>query len=114
MRISDWSSDVCSSDLRPVRPVGETERCRGPAVPVGAAGHDVDLQSDAGRANHFGNRLAGVLLPGRIGAAVDPDLESVGEAGRGQQLLGLGIILYLLRQLGVFGKIGRATSREKV
>src|SRR3546814_871652 len=43
---------------RPVRPVGEAERRRGPAVPVGAAGNDVDLQSDAGRANHFGNRLA--------------------------------------------------------
>src|SRR3546814_20220220 len=29
MRISDWSSDVCSSDLRPSRPVPDlNQRCR--------------------------------------------------------------------------------------
>src|SRR3546814_8303652 len=41
MRISDWSSDVCSSDLRPphrARPVRGAARAQVPAVPRLAAG----------------------------------------------------------------------------
>src|SRR3546814_9215713 len=41
MRISDWSSDVCSSDLeqrtipgRTLRPSGRTHRCGPPAQPI--------------------------------------------------------------------------------
>src|SRR3546814_19612947 len=34
MRISDWSSDVCSSDLGHVRALGRSRRGRGPRLPV--------------------------------------------------------------------------------
>src|SRR3546814_5816104 len=69
-------------------PVGEAEGCRGPAVPVGAARHHVDLDIDACRPAHLGDRLAGVLLPAGAGNTVDTDLQAIGMTGLGQQLLG--------------------------
>src|SRR3546814_8188825 len=54
MRISDWSSDVCSSDLGPLSPSGESEARRvragledGQADPVGSA-HSLRRRALAG------------------------------------------------------------------
>src|SRR3546814_19164827 len=62
MRISDWSSDVCSSDLAAqfARDEGGEGRLAGGAVAV--AEHEVD-------AGH-GSVLAGGVAPGRHGVAV--------------------------------------------
>src|SRR3546814_12235531 len=59
MRISDWSSDVCSSDLRP---------CDGRAFPYGAAGEEPPRR--AGHAGHLVRRL--LRRPGPCGAALRP------------------------------------------
>src|SRR3546814_4798586 len=40
MRISDWSSDVCSSDLRLFRPVRDRGRTRASTAPVRPAEED--------------------------------------------------------------------------
>src|SRR3546814_5851864 len=38
MRISDWSSDVCSSDLATSRLLGTSARCKRPGAPADGAG----------------------------------------------------------------------------
>src|SRR3546814_13966704 len=43
-RISDWSSDVCASDLREVRAVGDVEQIIGP---VGLVQRGAKLQGDS-------------------------------------------------------------------
>src|SRR3546814_19398233 len=52
MRISDWSSDVCSSDLEEFIARGAIKRNAGPARPRGivdlAGGDDVELGQPAG------------------------------------------------------------------
>src|SRR3546814_10383696 len=101
MRISDWSSDVCSSDLRPVlivlhftnlHSVQEslntlrTKNSGGPVSShylVGADGHIYQLVSDQLRAWHGG--------PGRWGTITDINSASIG-----------------------IEQIGRASCRERV
>src|SRR3546814_9487641 len=49
MRISDWSSDVCSSDLPRVKPEGDERRGRNTAAPPPKpvfAGLDTAIQGD--------------------------------------------------------------------
>src|SRR3546814_7258737 len=55
MRISDWSSDVCSSDLEPSRP---PVWAAGPVGCTRPRGDDmmVLLQSDGNRSRHGGHR----------------------------------------------------------
>src|SRR3546814_2151854 len=74
MRISDWSSDVCSSDLVRFRPLaehvdragpGEVAVLRGDADPQRVVA--VGLQVDVERAAH-------VVLPAGVGQAGDPQL----------------------------------------
>src|SRR3546814_10253539 len=52
MRISDWSSDVCSSDLHPMQALGRTQcRIRGDAadrVRQDAQGFQVKIEEDIG------------------------------------------------------------------
>src|SRR3546814_7862209 len=68
MRISDWSSDVCSSDL-----TLRTKNSGGPVSShylVGADGHIYQLVSDQLRAWHGG--------PGRWGTITDINSASIG------------------------------------
>src|SRR3546814_9966859 len=53
MRISDWSSDVCSSDLDP--------HFLQPAVPVGGDAQHIRLQPRIGARHRFGERARGQL-----------------------------------------------------
>src|SRR3546814_19082305 len=98
MRISDWSSDVCSSDLAEAR--GEPE-----AVAV----EPVDRGVEVGHAEQRGDRPENLLLPERgVGRHVEEQGRRVGgvrsidgaAAGRGAQPLRLD------------GKLGRAAWRD--
>src|SRR3546814_20920634 len=86
MRISDWSSDVCSSDLRhaaKVRPNGDVALA---VVPIDLSRTALHGQGrDAGEGHralpnvhaHFGDRRQ--ILPGGVGnPCADIDLSSVG------------------------------------
>src|SRR3546814_9028330 len=53
MRISDWSSDVCSSDLGDAEP---------PAQPIGEACIEIDLDQDRHRQQRDDQRLGDDLL----------------------------------------------------
>src|SRR3546814_10934155 len=44
MRISDWSSDVCSSDLRRDHRVGDRHGAQGPLIPFGAGVDDAMIE----------------------------------------------------------------------
>src|SRR3546814_14486301 len=80
MRISDWSSDVCSSDLREPRAVERVDEARalfarGPIARV----HPPRLEIGAGRA---ARNLAIPLLAGQ------PDFEIIGARGREAHVAG--------------------------
>src|SRR3546814_15433300 len=53
MRISDWSSDVCSSDLSPYKVLGKSYR-----VLDSAEGYD-----ETGQASYYGNKFHGCRTP---------------------------------------------------
>src|SRR3546814_18313673 len=72
MRISDWSSDVCSSDLRPAKPTA-TDHNAVDAYGVGPIEADLPLR----------RRMEGK----RVGQRVHADIE--GAACRRERLLGL-------------------------
>src|SRR3546814_3875288 len=84
MRISDWSSDVCSSDLGRGEGLGSEGQCQGQSRlgPAGAAERDDNLLA---RGLRNGARAARALL-------------CLGAAGRAEQTL----------------EIGRASCRERV
>src|SRR3546814_1927286 len=79
MRISDWSSDVCSSDLRPVAQVEARHRIE--RLPIVALGHQIAggkqherplqrgrqlrLHRPAGRCNEVGDGLLQAALLGQ-------------------------------------------------
>src|SRR3546814_10898922 len=65
MRISDWSSDVCSSDLLPGCPDAAGERL------------DVDLMADAGAGRHDPEIVEVLLRPAQeaVAAAVALELQ---------------------------------------
>src|SRR3546814_3429898 len=72
MRISDWSSDVCSSDLEALGPLAieaapAEGRCRKDRIKIGfERGNGSDRQSIGNDAIALGAELIG---PGRLGAA---------------------------------------------
>src|SRR3546814_14883188 len=74
MRISDWSSDVCSSDLAEAR--GEPE-----AVAV----EPVDRGVEVGHAEQRGDRPENLLLPER---GVGRHVEEQGRRGEGVRSIG--------------------------
>ena len=89
---------------RPMGPGGDAERRLVPDLPVLGRRHDVDVELDAGRGQLALEDLADLLLPRPVGvAAVDADLEPVGVAGFGQQLLGLLDVRLQRRQGEVLG-----------
>src|SRR3546814_6731320 len=53
MRISDWSSDVCSSDLRPFA----VDRADAPVAVIGAAGEEITAAVGEARAVSGAERL---------------------------------------------------------
>src|SRR3546814_11735886 len=73
MRISDWSSDVCSSDLDGVVEVGALA-----GVPVGAGG--------------FGIGLGGARLGGGVGAGDDDVDHGLVEQGADHGFVGLAVV----------------------
>src|SRR3546814_17900648 len=89
MRISDWSSDVCSSDLRLLRRAGPERTADG------RRGHAARPGRDRGK----------VLRA----AGAPPACPAVAGGGGGQWRGGGGG-----RQPGVRGQIGRAAWRERV
>src|SRR3546814_18304369 len=102
MRISDWSSDVCSSDLRqppflaePVGPSGGAEHGDRPVIVVAVLAGRRDL------ANIFDGRRGGAATEARAfdTASGRPEAELAEHRARG------GI---------VDEKIGRASGRERV
>src|SRR3546814_12834158 len=68
MRISDWSSDVCSSDLAPAQLRARRSRCRGHAM-TPAAAHDgtytegIDPTVSCGNCDAVCCRLTVILMP---------------------------------------------------
>src|SRR3546814_1784202 len=84
MRISDWSSDVCSSDL------AEVERHVDLAVAVG-----VEALGDA------------------VGVGID-ELGHAGGAWPGQRHVGGAVAVEVERVGDAVGEIGRASCRERV
>src|SRR3546814_14321099 len=74
MRISDWSSDVCSSDLVGRRPAPEDIRPEGLQVAQGPSGSDEtcdqtqDLVQDIGQRTEKAPHSRGFLMQARNGA----------------------------------------------
>src|SRR3546814_17521575 len=106
MRISDWSSDVCSSDL-PVRGrLGRGPGLAGQAVAAGAArdrrgiGGAAPVEQVVARARHVADHLDRTLTGAARVAAADPWHAVV-------SFVGLGLLD------GGDGKIGRASWRER-
>src|SRR3546814_13919858 len=106
MRISDWSSDVCSSDLFGAAPPGAAARtgridedARRPALPVGQHRRFLpgieQARLDAGRTGAFG-AWRQLLEPRAVGVAgadvgvVSGDRKSVGWGKSGSGGVGLG------------------------
>src|SRR3546814_12230040 len=93
MRISDWSSDVCSSDLLPQRHAGE--------------GAGQDLLDDLGR------RLIDVDGPHVLAVDHDllhPDVAEIEDRAQHGALVALFLALALVQ----LEEIGRASWRERV
>src|SRR3546814_16720976 len=95
MRISDWSSDVCSSDL-----FGQSQReIDGEPLGTGERGIPEILE----------DRFAAVVDPGETIEQVALDVVAI--ALRGLADIGPESGLFLR---GLLGKIGRASCRERV
>src|SRR3546814_2577193 len=102
MRMSDWSSDVCSSDLGDYDDVAGADRARG-AVLVGPAPLQEILDCRADRRNFLGGDLG-------IAFVDDRHPEGTGRGpGRSGNALALGIAMAGQASL-VDLEIGRATS----
>src|SRR3546814_4508419 len=99
MRISDWSSDVCSSDLR--------SDCRALGVVEPAFGADQDRRRAGARTHRLQRGLAAGFVGEEQGAVGGPVCEQRGERHRVAKL-GHGGAPALL------GEIGRASCRERV
>src|SRR3546814_19661005 len=91
MRISDWSSDVCSSDLRAGRACGQKPRQRGPVGP-GSTRERCSEQSALYRAGR------------RLTCGTAPDIRCGRESP----------VRAFRQGLLWVEKIGRASSRERV
>src|SRR3546814_6072167 len=99
MRISDWSADVCSSDLLDRQPVGTLDR-----EPSGVDAMSARLASGAtNRGADFLLELRSEEIPARMQAGARAELEKLFRA----QMAGEGVDVGDL-------KIGRASWRERV
>src|SRR3546814_12488256 len=79
MRISDWSSDVCSSDLRSHR--GPLRRGRpGRRQPHGAVGLGLGLRANIPAAFTGGRRLPPTTQGGHLGRPLRVGLGEIGRA----------------------------------
>src|SRR3546814_6667525 len=67
MRISDWSSDVCSSDL-----LLQARRLAGEAVELAVAGKDARRPSDRQAAQEAAQKVMGVGRKGEARCIVEP------------------------------------------
>src|SRR3546814_9487298 len=106
MRISDWSSDVCSSDLSSRRALLERFRAGSNAVLVGSASfwEGIDVPGDAL------TLVAIDKLP--FAPPDDPVLEARLNLCRSQG--GNPFMEYQLPEAAIALKIGRASGRERV
>src|SRR3546814_11524504 len=101
MRISDWSSDVCSSDLPRLRPFGEPRR--GEACRLASA-----------------SVVEPEMMLGRLHIAITVLARTARHAHRdriAKPLEACGVVERLAarpRQRGDTGEIGRASGRERV
>src|SRR3546814_16043537 len=122
MRISDWSSDVCSSDLHGVGDVGarppHTAGARAEEVGEDVVGADVVAEVEgavlaAGAAARAGLVAVEAALPRRLlSAGVDlAAVEALTLLGIAQDAVSLGDLLELL--LHGLVEIGRASFRER-
>src|SRR3546814_8364395 len=101
MRISDWSSDVCSSDLVRYRP--STSKRTAVFVVVDLAAPDVVGRTDVAVVLHALHPLGGSVVA-HPHLALQP---------RYRDLLVLEYELADLAILALFGEIGRAACRER-
>src|SRR3546814_11287340 len=104
MRISDWSSDVCSSDLRP--------------APIGDALLDEGFALDGHALERPGDRQ-GILVvhrhaPFEMIAQEDTHRPDHRAADRPEIMLLVGILADALVEEAVLEQIGRASCRERV
>src|SRR3546814_16544217 len=87
MRISDWSSDVCSSDLldaiSQLRRIGDVERGdMTDALDMHIREIDRSAECDARQDRPFVRRVATVGFETRIGLGITHDLRMTGRASR--------------------------------
>src|SRR3546814_10151039 len=109
MRISDWSSDVCSSDLAPHRVQGRAAPHSGLALPLGGlalplGGRALPLGGQARRP-----RALGWEGDGGGGALAEPVLDRQGAAEQAHE-----IVAEMQAEAGALVQIGRASCRERV
>src|SRR3546814_13377012 len=81
MRISDWSSDVCSSDLQSRRKLARASLSRGSDNNVGSLGYSVNVQDSSGNtsidgvvdyiANRFDARVSLATAGTSLGGITD-------------------------------------------
>src|SRR3546814_11918107 len=103
MRISDWSSDGCSSDLKSVVDPGEDGEISEPTRRFGfVVGHD-----DRPR-----RRLHELLLEQGVG--MDREITFMSDGGRNVRNLQWDMRPNAEHVLDYFHKIGRASCRERV
>src|SRR3546814_13280266 len=106
MRISDWSSDVCSSDLLATEP-----SVRAPADPLVLPGRPAGrLQFDALRFHYPARPQIAALDDLSLEVAAGETVAIVGPSGAGKTML----FQLLLRSYAPDYDIGRATCRESV
>src|SRR3546814_15634399 len=80
MRISDWSSDVCSSDLEPAVLVGDPgDRARRARLPD-RGGHGLDVRHRPERRGSHGHRGWSAAGRGAVGRSAGPGRAEIGRA----------------------------------
>src|SRR3546814_8980111 len=101
MRISDWSSDVCSSDLESMH---ETERVFGQLY-IDTGSEDVQTELDALNENLD---AAGIEVVEQIGYALDPGSLAEQAATAIARLKSAGVTSVIIGGDPIAPKIGRA------
>src|SRR3546814_4583312 len=111
MRISDWSSDVCSSDLRTLIGVDDTQADI--ALKVEPAGNGIEIELAIARPHLFADREALIVRPSEAGPIlprrairadelvenlVDVHRQEIGPAVRTIVAAGAGLLVYAVGQ----------------
>src|SRR3546814_1494204 len=100
MRISDWSSDVCSSDLRD-HPLRQSAPCAAARQGRAARGEHRQLRAERGRRRSRGRlvaRRAGRLARHRRGAGGAPLLRSEEHTSELQSLMRISYAVFCLKK----------------